>query len=63
MDVYISCVLCFQSGGVGRAKGEEEKEGVVEADSQKIHRVGEVEIVSKSFLWEWNNAVTILYFG
>ena len=47
MDVYISCVLCFQSGGGGRAKGKEEKEGVMEADSQKIHGAGEVEIVSK----------------
>ena len=32
VDVYISCVLCFQSGGGERAKMQEEKNGMVETD-------------------------------
>ena len=45
IDVYISCVLCFQSGG-GRAKVKEEEKGVVKTNSLKVDGVGEVVVVS-----------------
>ena len=56
IDVYISCVLCFQSGE-GRAKAKEKKEGVVEADGQVVHGAGEVVIVSKPIYFFLNVGV------
>ena len=43
VDVYKSCVLCFQSGGGGTKVQEE----VVEANGSQINRVGKVVVVSK----------------
>ena len=46
IDVYMSYVLCFQSGG-GTAKSQEEK-GLVETDCLQVHGAGKVAVVSKA---------------
>ena len=59
VDVYISCVLCFQSGG-GRAKVKEKEKGVVETNSLNVHRAGEVAVVSNPIYFFFNAGVKII---
>ena len=52
--MYISCILCFQSGGGGATSGAEiGMERLVMPGGHQVNRPGEMEIVSK----------TCVYFG
>ena len=55
VDMYTSCILCFQSGGGATSSGTEigawvasGAERVVAPGGHKVNWLGEVEIVSKT---------------
>ena len=67
--MYMFYVLCFQSGGGGTTKMQEEK-GLLKTNCLQVHGTGEVTVVSKPlplyiitifFLYYYDGAVTTFF--